>query len=223
MFTVATPAATTALTTLEAVKLRLDKKDTEDDKWFEAQIGTATEAAIDYLGVEMAEDGTRHIGRETVVETLDRRSRYPWVPPFGIVVPRREADSYINLARRPVVSIASITENGTTLDPCEYELFATTGHVKRLSSALPAAWPCTIIVVTYTAGWLLPDDRGRNLPAPIESAVIDVVVDFYFARKRDPALKMEYVLGVWQGSYWGDTPLPRGAMAKLNPYRNISL
>ena len=229
MFSVVTKAKTTALTTLPAVKLALGVSDSADDKWLQTQIDLASIAICNYLGVEMAEDGSRTLGRETVTETFDRRSRYPYIQPFGVVVPRREADSTIVLAKRPVVSIGSIAENGTAVDPADYELFATTGVVKRLSSYLLAAWPCTIVTVTYTAGWLLPGDENRNLPVDIEQAAITYVQAQVGARKRDPNVKSVNIPGVRQVDYFYGTPglddqmLPIAARAMLNPYRSMSL
>jgi hypothetical protein len=229
MFTISTRAEKTALTTLAAVKLNLGITDGKDDAWLQTQIDSASMVICNYLGVEMADDGTRTLGQETLVETLDRRSRYPWLPPFGIVVPRREADARITLARRPVRGIASIAENGTALDPADFELEATTGIVRRLSSALVAAWPCTLIVVTYTAGWLLPGQDNRNLPPDIEQAAIGLVQASWFARKRDPNVKSENIFGIRQVDYFfgtpgqGAGPLPVDVMAKLGPYRNMSL
>lgn len=229
MFTVATQALTTALTTLAAVKTALNVKDTTSDAWLTTQIGVATQVVVNYLGAEMAEDGTRNLGRETIVETLDRRSRYPWNPPFGVVAPRREADTTIVLAKRPVISIASITENGTAVDPGDYLLSAAVGTVRRLSSGLPTMWPTTLVVVTYTAGWRLPADNGRTLPLDIEQAVIELVQAQWFGRDRDPNIKSEIVTGVRQVDYFFGTPgigdggIPDITCTKLNPYRNISL
>lgn len=229
MLTISTKASSTALTKLQTVKDSLGITDGSNDAWLSTQIDAMTAVVCNFIGVEMADDGTRNLGVETVVETLDRRSRYPWVPPFGVVVPRREADSQIVLARRPVIAITGITENDTAVDPSDFELFATTGVVRRLSSALVAAWPCTIIVITYQAGWKLPNDSGRNLPADIEQAVITAVQARWNSRKRDPNVKSENIPGVRQVDYFfgtpgvDDGPLPLEAASMLRPYRNMSL
>src|SRR6185437_13551593 len=134
MITVTTRANSTALTTLDNVRSSLMISDRSDDAWLKRQVDAVSQMAIQVLGIEMAEDGTRNLGVETLSETLDRRTRYPWLPPLGVIRPRREADTIIVLGRRPVISIASTTENGTEVDPSDYELFATDGRVKRLSS-----------------------------------------------------------------------------------------
>lgn len=224
MLAVTTPAATTALTTLANVKLSFDYPAAITDPWVERQIEAISLIACEVMGVEMAEDGSRHFGVEGVAETFDRRSRYPWLPPFGIIVPRREADTFILLSRKPVISIASVTENGVAVDPSDYELFATTGKLKRLSGNVAAAWPCAIIVVNYTAGWNLPGDDEPNMPSPIEEAVIEGIQAKVLARNRDQNIRSENIPGIREVQYFfgspgQDQPLPPSAMAKLNPYR----
>jgi hypothetical protein len=39
---------------------------------------------------------------------------------------------------------------------------------------------------------------GRNLPAGIEGAVVDLVTDFWLARGRDPSVKRESEPGVFE-------------------------
>lgn len=232
MITVTTPAATTALTTVANVRLSLAITDRAEDAWLARQVVSVSLQACEILGVEMAEDGTRHLGVETVSETQDRRTRYPWLPPLGVIRPRREADTIIVLGRRPVLSIVSISEDGVTVDPGDYELFATDGRVKRLSDGLPAAWPCTIIVIAYTAGWKLPGDNasvaGPTMPSPIEEAVIEGIQAKRSDRLRDLSVKSQNIPGVREVQYFfgapgQDQPLPPSAMAKLNPYRNMWL
>lgn len=228
MITVSTVATKVALTTVAAVKTQLKMSGNADNDWIGTQIDSATSQIANYLGVEMAEDGTRNLARESLIETIDRRARYGYNPPFGVSVPLREADSIIVLGRRPVVSIASITENGTVLDPADYQLSATSGKVKRLSSSLVSSWPNTIIVVTYDAGWLMPGVNRRNLPAEIEDAAISLVEIAWFSRGQNPLVKSETIPGVRQVDYFfgapgQGSPLPPDISVKLDPYRNISL
>ena len=44
-------------------------------------------------------------------------------------------------------------------------------------------------VVTYTAGWLLPGDDGRNLPPVIESGCMSLISTSRAGRGRDPLAK----------------------------------
>lgn len=228
MLAVTTPAATTALTTLANLKLALDINTTLQDDWLKTQVTAVSNLACMVMGVEMAEDGSRHFGVESVDETFDRRTRYPWLPPLGVIAPRREADTIIVLSRRPVISISNVTENGVAVDPTGYFLSATDGKLKRLSGNLAAAWANTIIVVSYTAGWALPGDDGTNMPAEIEQAVIEGIRARWYARKRDPNVKSENLPGVREVKYFfgspgQDQPLPPLSMSLLDPYRNMSL
>lgn len=228
MLAVTTPATSTALTTLAAVKLALDIEKPDQDNFLKSQIDAVSMIACEVLGVEMAEDGTRHFGVESVDETFDRRTRYPWLPPLGVIAPRREADTIIVLSRRPVISISNVTENGCVVDPSGYFIEATTGKLKRLSDNLAAAWANTIIVVSYTGGWKLPGDTNSNMPSPIEQAVIEGIRAILPARKRDPNVKSESIAGIRDVQYFfgapgQDQPLPPRSMALLNPYRNMSL
>ena len=233
MLTVTTRANSTALTTLSNVKLSLAIKDRTNDVWLGRQIDVVSQQACEILGVEMADDGSRDLGVETVNETQDRRTRYPWLPPLGVIRPRREADTIIILGRRPVIAISSITENGVAVDPCDYELFATDGRVKRLSSAgcrrhgrAPSSSSAT-----PPAGSFPGDDAsvsGPALPAPIEEAVIEGIQAKLSQRTRDLGVRSETIPGVRTVEYFfgapgQDQPLPPSAMSKLNPYRNMSL
>jgi len=49
-------------------------------------------------------------------------------------------------------------------------------------------------VVTYQAGWLMPDDAERNLPADLEAAAIAMIKAARFIRDRDPTLRKESFL-----------------------------
>lgn len=214
------------MTTVVAVKAELGKTDTVDDDWLQNQIDAESLTICNYLGVEAAEDGTRNIGRETLVETIDRRAAWPYTSVL-MPLPKVSTEGLLTLARRPVVSITSITEDGTAVASTDYQLAAMPGTLRRLTGSLPIAWPSTLIVVTYVAGWLLPGQTSRNLPADIEGAVIDLVKESWFSRKRDPDVKAEEIMGVRRVDYFfgapGQGPLPPSVMARLDPYRNVNL
>lgn len=201
MLTVITPAASHALTTLDAIKTELVETGTADDGWFGAAIDRASATVRSFC--------RRPFALETVRETIRLSA------PVGA----------LTLARWPVVSVASVTEGGKTLAPDDYETDADTGFVHRLTgSDQRRDWPATKIVVEYAAGYILPDDPARTLPEDIERAAILLVRSQWFARNRDPLVKAEETDGVGRSEYWiggpaGGSTLPTDVEALLLPYR----
>lgn len=213
MLVVTTAAARTDLTTLERVKSDLRIDGSAEDAYLRGQIAVATDLITRHLGVVPA-GRSRTLGRETLVETLrPDRSR-----------------EVILLSRTPVVSIASIVEADETVDAAEYEIAdAAAGIVRRLDADGDASyWPTGRIVITYTAGWLMPGEASADLPAAIEAAAIELIGSFRSARGRDPLVRQENVDGLGSLSYWIQSPmeagdLPPAVVTKLAPYRRIAL
>ena len=225
MFTVSTPAATTALTTLQNVKDELVITGTDEDAYLTAKIARVSAQICTYLKVPTAGDRTRTLGRETLVETLrrDRPMGYDpgwtgtYLDRFG---PADSRHTQLLLARRPIVSVTSVVEDGTTLDASSYESNGAAGILTRLSSDVPAAWAARKIVITYVAGWLLPEDASANMPGDIEDAAIRLIKSARFARERDPYIKSETIPGPITTVYQDATSeLPEDICALLDPYR----
>ena len=187
MLNVITPAATTALTTLDRVKNGLGITDDAEDEYLEAMINAATDQACVYMNVVQAEDGTRTIGLETLEE----------------VFPYCGYETTVMLSRIPVVSIESVTvdEDGTLVDPAEYMVKRTTGIAFRQPASYYGWWGMPL-TITYVAGWLLPGDSGRNLPWDIEDAAVRLVKTARSSRTRDPLTKSEDVPGLFRTEYW---------------------
>lgn len=223
MLVVSSPAATTALTTRDRFKAAANITTTTDDDFIDTQIISISDQINTILGVAAATDGTRTIGRETLVETIrsDQNDRYG----SRCVIHQ----GYVALipSRFPVVSITSITEDGVAVDAADYELDGVSGLIRRLSSDDPVDWSAGKIVITYVAGWLLPNDTGRNLPYDLEDAAISMIRASRFSRDRDPALKSEsfvqrlYEYELFAGAATTGGSVPPDAMAALNRYRNI--
>ena len=105
---------------------------------------------------------------------------------------------WLDLARRPVVSITSVIENGAEIDLTGYRLAGSAGRLQRRSCTLATFWPrdCDI-VVTYSAGWAtVPDDLAR--------AAIKFVQAEWNQGSRDPLLRRVRVEGVSEREYWVD-------------------
>jgi hypothetical protein len=205
MLSVTTPAKITRLTTRERVKLELNISDNASDQILNYKIEEASgdiEAALGF-----------RVPRENVVETF-------W---HEAVDQSRDA---LLLNRYPVSSIASIVVDDQTIDSSLYRLDAATGQLYALNgSGYPFVWYFSkAIVATYAGGYLLPSQPGRDLPAGIEGACVELLKCYWFWRDRDPTVKSEEAPGIMRYDYWvgsvGEAgELPPGIVARLAPYR----
>jgi hypothetical protein len=201
MLTVITPAATQRLVTLESVRRELDLRDDGDDVLLAALIDQASDAVRGWC--------SRSFALETVSETFRLR---------------RVTDSLL-LARWPVVSVASITHDGSALTAADYEMELDRGIVYRLDGADSRdCWRPGKIVVQYDAGYILPDAANRTLPQAIERATIALVKAAWFARQRDPMVREEDVRDILDTTYWPRTgALPADVEGLLSAYRQPHL
>lgn len=206
--------AANALTTLATVKAELGLTGSaENDSVLERLINAASDAAERYC--------RRSFSRATVT---DERVK-------GFARPR------LMLARTPVVSVTSITINGSTVDSAGYYIeSAEAGIVYRKagwqSTALPAAGlvvqdlePGTeeaLYLCTYVGGYQTPGQGGtRTLPYDLEQAVLDTVVNLWRNRGKYVGLQTE---GEAQGdATWRGFVIPGPARHVLNLYRRISV
>ncbi len=211
MLTVTSPAASTALTTLETVKSALSVSTNTEDEFIERQIiGVTTRIVGEIIRVMAASDGTRTIGQETLSQQFRLKSRQEslvvgrWVPQMP-------------------VTILGITEDDTALETTDYEFDAGQGILSRLGEDKPICWSASKIVVSLTAGWLLPADGGRNLPQNIEDAAIELIKLTRFNRTRDTTLRSENILdGLYSYQLFApsDAPggIPENVAALLAPF-----
>jgi hypothetical protein len=121
---------------------------------------------------------------------------------------RRETFALL-LSRWPVVSIASVVVDGTTLaEGVDFLIDSTAGQLIRLDIwGNPKDWTGILTTVVYSAGYWLPGMTGTaptgalTLPEDIEDAVSRMVYTRYAERQRDPLIKSEYVDGVGRLEY----------------------
>lgn len=153
------------------------------------------------------------------------------------------------LQRLPLVSITSITIDGTAVTASEYEIedaeaglvyreagFPWTG-IRRagLSQDPMPGTEARDITVVYVGGWVTPAQNAadgalaRTLPFDIEEACIQTCVSMYRRRGVDGSISSE-TLGAASVSYRGANTaigsglggiLPDNAVALLRPYRLI--
>lgn len=194
MLTVTEANADRRLTRLDTVKTELGVADGASDEKLEALIDQASDVVARYCN--------RVFALETVAET------------FRV---QNHGAHGLTLSRYPVVAIISIVENDTTLTTDDYEADLETGIIERLRSDRVMRWPCGKTVVTYSAGFDLPD----GLPEGIERATIELVKQYYASGDRDPLVRSEVVEGAGSTDYFspsttGFTPEVEGL---LEPHR----
>jgi hypothetical protein len=108
--------------------------------------------------------------------------------------------------RVPVAGISACVEDGVTLVAgTDFDLIgAKPGRLRRLNDGSPALWSSAAILVTFSAGWSLPE----AVPYDMEAAAIEQIRAMVFAAKRDPAVRSQNVADVVSVSYalpGGDT------------------
>lgn len=195
MLEIITPAESTRLISIEAarVAIGLADDDASQDAALEPLIDQASAAIVGFCGRPLA--STTY--RETVYSRL-------------------ALDSLI-LSRFPVASIASVGIDGADIAADGYRLEAATGIVhRRTPTRCGPFWPAGETVITYTAGYELPDD----LPADIQRAAILMLRQSHMAAGRDPLLRSEETDGVASFSFFaaGAAAVPLEAQALLSPY-----
>lgn len=203
MLTITTPAASTALLTIEELRAAVGAKDGSKDVAL-ARVGARVDATIARTCMIAAVPPTPPTLREEVLsETL-----------------RNVYEDAIILSRRPVSSITSVVVDDVTLDADEYEVDPETGMLYRLSEDVRISWCATVATIVYTAGWAaVPDDLKR--------AAELLALDFFSATGRDPNLRRVVVEGVGSHDYWvsptTDPLVSQEVLDLLSPYTQRSL
>ena len=129
----------------------------------------------------------------------------------------------LKLRRFPVLSIASVAEDGTALDPSLYESDPSVGFLWRLNEQdrRIAFQAFKRIDVAYTAGYALPD----GVPPALQQGCLVLLKHRWAARERDPALRQESVPNVYEAQYWVGSVGENGALPPevidlVNPFRD---
>lgn len=147
-------------------------------------------------------------------------------------------NNILQVDKTPLISIASITADGTTVPSTDYEIHdAAAGQIyaeggwwhtgRQMGNASRTLRPGSeqkLYTVTYTGGYILPGTSGRTLPHDIERACIELVRSLMNAR-TDPSIKSESVPGVYSVEY-GDAnaefgSIPANVAKMLSPYRRV--
>lgn len=199
ILTVITPATSYDLTTLATVKSKLGITTTTEDTKIAAWIKEASDFAANYCG--------RVFGKETVSEQFRLQ----------------ENKNQLILSRFPVGVVTSVTEDGTVLDPTDYEVDSSIGTLYRLAGDGITQWVSKKVTVIYSGGYTLMGE----LPYDIESAVIAMVTHTRSASTRDPFAKRIEIPDVETVDYWvggmsgSSNGLPASITGVLDLYRVI--
>lgn len=188
--TVSTPAGSYNLTTLSAVKSDLGITDTSNDTYLTTLITRASQTINQYCNRVFVSEG--------MTETFyPDREYYSYQLSGGIPC--------LQLSRWPLISVTSVTENGTALvEGTDFLVDKENGRLLRLDTlSYPTEWPTWKTVVVYTAGY-------ATVPGDLEEACSRLVRARYMAKTRDPFLKSERVEGVGESTYWVSTDAASG-------------
>lgn len=202
--TVTTAATSYDLTTLDVVRDELGITDNAKNATLQRYITAASLMAAQYCN--------RVFPAETITDkVLRRRESWPRLLPTGAQV--------LQLERWPLVSVTSVTEDGTALVAgTDFTPVGSAGQLIRLDSNGNArSWCIFPLTVVYVAGY-------DPIPSDVEDAVIRMVTRRYLSKGRDPNLKQQNIPGVLEQSWWIATGSESGNMSPdisdiLNNYR----
>lgn len=196
------------LTVIETVKQELGITDNASDERLEGLICTASDI--------IAAHCDRVFARETVTEFFypDRRGYC-------------ERWDELVLARTPIESITSISNDDSALAATDYTYDANSGLLFRLvnNGLLPLNWWTSHagVQVQYVGGYALLN----GLPRGVERAAVLLCKEYYYQTARDPRIRSEstpniYTVDYQVGVIGNMNSLPPDVVALLAPYKRIS-
>ena len=205
--TVKTPAAVTALTTVSAVKDSLGVSSSKFDKVLTRLIAAATDAIQEYVGHVYA--------KQTYTETVSGTGH-----------------PILMLTNVPIVGVPLVISDSSPVTDFEVR-DALVGTLYRKTGWAHGEWvgwytePRRIpgtgdlnFSVEYEAGYVMPTEEDRDLPAAIEQACIETVVAWYKRRSRDTGVKSKKVgdlnISYGDGGEESSLSIPASARALLS-------
>jgi Phage gp6-like head-tail connector protein len=200
------PAESLALVTLDQAKVALgiDPADTSKDALIQQYIDQVSLAIDNYCG--------RTFVRQTYRD--QNRSVCNWLNP-GDPLLTRQWPIPLDEGGLPVLTV---TEEGTVVDPAQWEVDTETGSLYRLdASAAMYPWTSNLIVIDYDAGYDV-------IPPDVQGAALEYLMVRWSSAGRDPALRSETIPDVISQTYTdttiaGATAVPSGVRDWLAPYR----
>lgn len=181
-FTVTVPAADRSLLTTQELRDAIGAK---DDR-YDALLPALGEAVAGALAARCRIRRCGAIPRTFRLEALEQSFEL-----CGTVLG-------LQLARRPVTMIDTVTEGGTPVDLGDIRVNATTGMLRRLINSTSSAWATGTVTVAYHAGWATVPDTLRQAAQKYARAV-------WFQTgpgAREPNVRRERVEGMTDFEYW---------------------
>jgi hypothetical protein len=214
--TVLTAAASRDLALLATVKDDWGVTGTADDAFIGRSISRCSAAAEQFCN--------RVFAIETVQDNI-ALSREGW--PHMVI---RDLEA-LQLSRWPIAEVTSVTVDGKALTAgTDYIPDPVNGRLLRLdNSGDTRSWDGCLIVVVYSAGYVLPGqdasqfpDAAKLLPLDLEDAISRMVYTRFSERQRDPLIRSEMLDGVGRVEYivpTGDGNLTSDVADILDNYR----
>ncbi|WP_316172416.1 hypothetical protein [Bradyrhizobium sp. SZCCHNRI2049] len=183
--TIVSAASTTDLTSLSVIKdeLSIATGDTSKDATLTRYLKSASAAVLQYVN-------RRAFLKETIKDEI-----WPDHDPHPYVL--SGAFEVLTLSTWPAISVASVTEDDTTLTKdVDYLVDAARGRLFRLDGAgNTMLWSARPKVVQYDAGY-------DTIPSDVEDAVLRMITSRWAAKGRDKTLRSEDIPGVVSRQWW---------------------
>lgn len=220
MLTVTSPAPDRALLTLAELRRAVGITDTSADGDLQDIGDEVTGTITSWCKVAKSGATPPTLRQESLVETFTEK-REPAalmgaLPGYMTILRKNHREELI-LSRRPVVSIASVVEGGTTLQTSDYEVDASAGLLHRIRDGNYGRWGSGAITVTYTAGYAIVPDN-------LKTAARRLARLYWFSRNRDPLIRQQSIPDVVDTTYWvgtlGDGALPPDIEELLGEFKN---
>lgn len=215
LLTVTTLASSYDLTVLETAKTELKITDGSKDVEIAVLIHQVSSAISSICDRVFAEETISEVFRLGRTKTWDGQIE-------------GDFKETLILRRRPISSIVSVIEDGTTVDSVEYECDFKSGLLYRLTDEdFRTGWSADKITVNYISGWYLLD----NLPYDVEKACLLWVKSLWIQTQRsDLSVRVEDVPGLMRKEYFSQSQNnPKGydpppeVMVLLHPYIEVSI
>lgn len=204
-YRVGAPAPLVPLTSLENFKSDLKISDTSQDDDLKRYLLGASSAVLGFINRSIIVAAWRDI-----IEVTPDCQRL-----------------YLVLGRFPLKAITAFSVNGTLLDAPTVEslnIDSANGTIYPPDGGPSCLWQPGRYVITYTAGYDPPDDKGGGtVPYDVQQAVLIAAAARYHAAARDPNLRQESEQGVGSTSFssvpGGTGGLPQQAADLVARYR----